>query len=200
MVRNDEWKTILREQHWIDMYLPADEYGAFLVSMLQAPAAGRAVTRAGWFGRWQTATIVTASGMLIVAIAVVAVAGVRSRRQRLAALEREATLSVDLNEARALAQRSAEQASTLLKGVGDAIDRQFDAWGLTPAEKEVASLLLKGLRHKEVADIRQTSERTVRQQSLSIYRKAGVEGRTELAAYFLEDVMPPAEPAPRGGA
>jgi DNA-binding NarL/FixJ family response regulator len=51
--------------------------------------------------------------------------------------------------------------------------------------------MLKGLRHKEIAKIRHTSERTVRQQALAIYRKAGLEGRTDLAAYFLEDLLPP---------
>jgi DNA-binding NarL/FixJ family response regulator len=55
----------------------------------------------------------------------------------------------------------------------------------------VALLLLKGLAHKEIADARETSERTVRQQSLAIYRKAGLSGRAELSAFFLEDLLLP---------
>jgi DNA-binding NarL/FixJ family response regulator len=39
--------------------------------------------------------------------------------------------------------------------------------------------------------MRQTSERTVRQQALSIYRKSGLTGRSDLAAFFLEDVLLP---------
>ena len=76
-------------------------------------------------------------------------------------------------------------------GLGVAIDAQFDKWELTPAERDVALLQLKGLRHKEIADLRKTSERTVRQQALSIYRKAGLSGRTDLAAFFLEDLLLP---------
>jgi DNA-binding CsgD family transcriptional regulator len=53
---------------------------------------------------------------------------------------------------------------------------QFQRWGLTEAESEVALLQLKGLRHKEIAELRHTSERTVRQQALAVYRKSGTFG------------------------
>jgi DNA-binding NarL/FixJ family response regulator len=78
-----------------------------------------------------------------------------------------------------------------LQGLGEAIDRQFQRWGLTEAESEVALLQLKGLRHKEIAELRHTSERTVRQQALAVYRKSGLSGRSDLAAFFLEDVLLP---------
>ena len=71
------------------------------------------------------------------------------------------------------------------------IDRQFQRWQLTPAEAEVGVLLLKGLTHKQVAEVRDTSERTVRQQARLLYRKAGLAGRSELAAFFLEDLLLP---------
>ena len=88
--------------------------------------------------------------------------------------------------------RSAQSKSEdVLKGLAVAIDRQFDKWELTPAERDVALLQLKGLRHKEIADLRNTSERTVRQQALAIYKKAGLSGRTDLAAFFLEDLLLP---------
>lgn len=54
-----------------------------------------------------------------------------------------------------------------------------------------ALLLLKGLSHKVIAEVRATSERTVRQQALAVYRKAGLAGRAELAAFFLEDLLLP---------
>jgi DNA-binding CsgD family transcriptional regulator len=38
--------------------------------------------------------------------------------------------------------------------------------------------------------MRSTSERTVRQQALTIYRKAGLDGRTDLAAFFLSRLVP----------
>jgi DNA-binding CsgD family transcriptional regulator len=89
------------------------------------------------------------------------------------------------------ARRWNEEAQHVLDGLGAAMDRQFDRWGLTPAEREVALLQLKGLRHKAIAEVRHTSERTVRQQALAIYRKSGLSGRTDLAAFFLEDLLLP---------
>lgn len=77
----------------------------------------------------------------------------------------------------------------LLKGVSNSIQEQFGQWSLTPAEKEVGLLLLKGLSYKEIADIRDTSEKTVRQQASVIYQKSGLPGRAELSAYFLEDFL-----------
>lgn len=82
------------------------------------------------------------------------------------------------------------QAQELLAGVGSSIDVQLVAWELSPAETEVAVLLLKGLSFKEVAAVRSTSERTAREQARAVYRKAGVAGRAELSAWFLEDLLP----------
>ena len=84
-----------------------------------------------------------------------------------------------------------EEAQSLLRGLGVEIDRQFGKWNLTSAEKEVALFLLKGLSHKEIAQIRHVSEATTRQQARTIYRKAGVAGRHDLAAFFLEDLALP---------
>ena len=89
------------------------------------------------------------------------------------------------------ARRWNQEAQDALAGLGVAINRQFDRWALTPAEREVALLQLKGLRHKAIAELRHTSERTVRQQALAIYRKSGLSGRPDLAAFFLEDLLLP---------
>lgn len=83
------------------------------------------------------------------------------------------------------------EAQTALRGLGEAIDRQFERWNLTQAEREVAMLMLKGLSHQEIAQVRGTSERTARQQALAVYQKSGVSGRAELAAFFLEDMLLP---------
>src|SRR6185295_15363492 len=91
------------------------------------------------------------------------------------------------------ARRWNKEAQQVLEGLGAAMDRQFERWGLTPAEREVAVLQLKGLRHKAIAELRNTSERTVRQQALAIYRKSGLSGRTDLAAFFLEDLLLPTD-------
>lgn len=86
-------------------------------------------------------------------------------------------------------------ASHALLGLGEAMDRQFDVWKLTPAEKETAMFLLKGYSHKEIAGLTTRSERTVRQHAVSVYRKAQLGGRHELAAYFFEDLLLPASEA-----
>ena len=83
-------------------------------------------------------------------------------------------------------------AQAALDGLGRAIDAQFHAWRLTPTEREVALMLLKGLGHKEIAALTGRSERTVRQHAGAVYEKAGLAGRAELAAYFLHDLTLPA--------
>lgn len=78
-----------------------------------------------------------------------------------------------------------------MQGLSAAIDSQFVRWGLTDAEKEVALLLLKGLSLKEISTVRATAEKTVRTHASAIYSKSGLSGRSELAAYFLEDLLLP---------
>jgi DNA-binding CsgD family transcriptional regulator len=102
----------------------------------------------------------------------------------------------DLAAAQADAARWRVEAEDALRGLGAAIDRQFEHWKLSVAEREIALLLLKGLSLKEIAEVRQTSDRTVRQQSLAIYRKSGLAGRAELSAFFLEDLLLPEKSAP----
>jgi DNA-binding CsgD family transcriptional regulator len=62
---------------------------------------------------------------------------------------------------------------------------------LTPTERRIALLLLKGYSHKRMARVTGTSERTVRQHSVAVYRKAGLSGRAELAGFFLDPLMLP---------
>lgn len=102
-----------------------------------------------------------------------------------------------------LVQRAAERdvwresAESALAGLGRAVDEQFAAWQLTPTERQVAMLLLKGHSHKQIAYETSRGERTVRQHAVSVYQKSGLAGRAELAAFFLEDLMlPSASTAP----
>ena len=147
------------------------------------------------------------------AVMLLGLAGAAWITVRLVALGREARrlgrraveLAADLHASEAAlaatrqeAERWKTEASDLIRGLGGAIDSQLERWGLSPAEKEVALLLLKGLSHKEVADIRGTGEATVRQQSRALYRKAGLSGRHDLAAFFLEDLLGPRAPAGSG--
>lgn len=105
---------------------------------------------------------------------------------------------------RTLAERQAERdtwrrsAERALQGLGAAVDAQLARWGLTPAEREVALLLLKGKSHKQIAADTGRSERTVRQHAVAVYQKSGRAGRAELAAFFLEDLVLPQAPNAAG--
>jgi len=99
----------------------------------------------------------------------------------------------DLDAARIQGRQWRDETRALLKGLGEAIDRQFSTWQLTGAEREIGLLLLKGLSLKEIAAVRVTSERTIRAQAQSIYAKAGLSGRAALSAFFLEDLLAPSE-------
>jgi DNA-binding CsgD family transcriptional regulator len=93
---------------------------------------------------------------------------------------------------RTLAASTAERdawrksAESTIADFSTAVERQLEAWNLTPAEREVALMLLKGYGHKQVAARTGRSERTVRQHAVSVYEKSGLGGRAELAAFFLE--------------
>lgn len=78
-----------------------------------------------------------------------------------------------------------------IDGLSLSIDLQLDAWKLTNSEKEIAFLLIKGYSLKEIAEIRNTAEKTARAQSTSIYSKSGLAGRNQLSAFFLEDLFLP---------
>ena len=100
-------------------------------------------------------------------------------------------LRVDLAAARREAKRFRDEAHEALRGLSEAIDRQFTRWNLSPAEREIGLLLLKGLSHKEIGELRSTTETTIRQQALAVYRKSGLRNRAELSAFFLEDLFLP---------
>lgn len=106
-------------------------------------------------------------------------------------LRRERELSSSLKQE---AENWRQRSQAYLAGLSQAIDQQLSDWNLTPAEKEVAFLLLKGMSLKEVAHVRNTTEKTARVQSMAIYSKAGLAGRSELAAFFLEDLLLPTKP------
>lgn len=135
------------------------------------------------------AVIESIEPLLLVSIAA-AVAYLFGRVSRQDA-DRQAILA-DLRVARVEGAQWRSEMTELLRGLGAAIDAQFDRWQLTDAEREVAMLMLKGLSHREIGAVRDTSERTVRQQAQAIYRKANLSGRTALSAFFLEDLLLPA--------
>jgi DNA-binding NarL/FixJ family response regulator len=134
-----------------------------------------------------------------VAALVLAALGVVQLASQLVRAKKDASqLRASLQSARADAEHWRSEAAELLAGLGAAIDSEFERWGLTPAEREVGLLLLKGLSHKEAAELRGVSERTVREQARALYKKAGLSGRADLSAYFLEDLLLPTDVPPAG--
>ena len=133
---------------------------------------------------WHVALEILAAGLALLGAVHLLRSTLRLRRR----LVRQAE---DLSRVRAQAEAWRQQARRHVEGLSRSIDAQLDGWRLSPAEKEVAFLLLKGLGLREIADLRGTHEKTVRAQSASIYAKAGLAGRSELAAFFLEDLLVP---------
>ena len=86
--------------------------------------------------------------------------------------------------------RAQDRALDTARGdLGRIIEAQFAAWCLTPAESDVGLLALKGLGAAEIADIRGAANGTVRAQLTRVYAKAGVSGRAQFAAWFVEDLF-----------
>jgi len=86
---------------------------------------------------------------------------------------------------RAAAEKLRRASSAFL----DLMDERFSEWGLTTAERDVALFAIKGLSTAEIAQLRGTSEGTIKAQTAAIYRKAGVTGRPQLLSLFIEDLM-----------
>jgi len=90
-----------------------------------------------------------------------------------------------LKAAADIAQARLERAQLAFR---DLLEERFALWALTPAERDVALFAIKGMSTSEIADLRGTSEGTVKAQSNAIYRKAGVSGRAQLLGVFIEDL------------
>jgi DNA-binding NarL/FixJ family response regulator len=110
----------------------------------------------------------------------------RFQRER----EEKESLTRDLEIARAEGRAWRESAQGYVSGLGEAIEKQFETWRLTSAEREVGLLMLKGFSHRELAGLRGTTEATVRHQAQAIYQKSSLPGRSAFCAYFLEDLLP----------
>ena len=130
-------------------------------------------------------------------IVIVAVSMVRLADQMERHHEEQRLLIRDLQTTREEGLRWREDMREVIQGLSQGISRQFDQWGLTPAESEVGLLILKGMSYKEIAVMRDVSEKTVRQQAHAIFRKGKLNGRAALSAFFLEDLLVPPKPVQR---
>ena len=86
--------------------------------------------------------------------------------------------------------RRSEAAVAAASGaLGELIESQFELWGLTPAEAEVALLALKGCDSAEIASLRGAATGTVRAQLTRVYSKAHVSSRAQLVSVFIEELL-----------
>jgi len=80
-------------------------------------------------------------------------------------------------------------ASLAAAAINEVIEAHFNDWALTPAERDVANLMVKGLPIAEIARIRNNAEGTVKAHLNAIYRKAGSQNRGELLAGIIDSMM-----------
>ena len=87
-------------------------------------------------------------------------------------------------------QAHTERVLTIASGaMRDAMMAYFDDWGLTPAEAAVAELAIKGKSISDIAATRGSAEGTIKTQLNSVYRKAGVSGRSQLVSILIEELL-----------
>jgi DNA-binding CsgD family transcriptional regulator len=98
------------------------------------------------------------------------------------------TLHASLPEGRAdgqvaiVLERAASPQATALR---------LEADGVTPREREIATLIAQGLTNPEIADVLVLSPYTVQDHIKNLFEKTGVSSRQELVArVFLDDYMP----------
>lgn len=97
-----------------------------------------------------------------------------------------------IRELRRLLQAAKERDRALALASGaflQVVEKQFDLWHLTPAEKDVAWLSLKGVDVAEIAALRNAANGTVRAQLARIYGKSGVTSRAQFASIFVDELM-----------
>lgn len=71
----------------------------------------------------------------------------------------------------------------------DVLEERFLEWELTPAERDVALFAIKGFSTQEMAGMRGVSEGTIKAQTNAIYKKAGVNGRSQLLSLFIDELV-----------
>jgi DNA-binding CsgD family transcriptional regulator len=100
-----------------------------------------------------------------------------------------------LKKANAETTRWQEETRDLFSNLRKVIEKQFTQWEFSPTDRDIAFYLLNGLSLKEIAELRGSTDKSIKQQAYLLYRKAGLGGRAELSAFFLggliqEDVAP----------
>lgn len=164
MISNEKWNTLVRVFFWIvaitsiaDVFSDIRQ-GAHVLHILQE------------------------SLMFIFALALLWILYQRTKAQ----MKRNAQLLTELNEVKARSTQASKELIDAKRIFGEEITKQFSAWSLTESEAEVALFSLKGLSAKEIANLRSSSEKTVRNQLTSVYRKSGTTSKLSFVTWFME--------------
>ncbi|MEL6234211.1 MAG: LuxR C-terminal-related transcriptional regulator [Pseudomonadota bacterium] len=140
--------------------------GVFFVYDLAASIFGWRDAPVSW--SWHEALEIMATTGLLLGMAMGAILTATLLRQRKRAADR------------------LRAASSEFHGV---VQDRFAQWRLTPSERDVALFMLKGFANSEIAELRKTSEGTIKAQSNAVFRKAGVSGRAQYLGLFIEDLL-----------
>ncbi len=97
----------------------------------------------------------------------------------------------DIADLRTRLQREETRNKALAGELAAGIEEQMDEWKLTPSEREIAWMIIKGYRFAEIAELRQVKENTTRLQASTLYTKAGVRGRGEFVAEIIHHLLAP---------
>ncbi|NIY78664.1 helix-turn-helix transcriptional regulator [Celeribacter sp. HF31] len=99
---------------------------------------------------------------------------------------------LDIRVLRALVTRKARLEDSLKeasRAVFEVIEAHFDGWALSPAERDVAGFLVKGLSITEIAALRGNKEGTIKAHLNAIYRKSGTKNRAELMSAVIDTLI-----------
>jgi DNA-binding CsgD family transcriptional regulator len=164
MISNEKWNVLVRVFFWIvaitsiaDVFADIRQ-GAPLLHLLQE------------------------SLMFVFALALLWIMHQRTKAQ----MQLNLLLLSELNEAKAKTTQASKKLIDAKRIFGEEITKQFSGWSLTESEAEVALFSLKGLNAKEIANLRNASEKTVRNQLTSIYKKSGTTSKLSFVAWFME--------------
>lgn len=213
MVESRSWRAAVKRHHLRNTFLKSAEFLQLVQQEQRRIAKAEATRNASpdlrflsnlWAHRLEW--LLAMAGGCLATLGAFCWQKLAARRREEALRRRLLELSDAIESSTREALRRTQDITAVRAGMQAQIQREFNSWGLTDAERSVAQLMLKGLRFKDIAGARNTSDRTVRQQAQAIYRKAGLDGRTDLAAYFLDSVLGAQEmqvaqviPLPQGG-
>lgn len=195
LAESKSWKEELRARGWNANFLAGSEFGAFVenedrklgeqIDQSASQVTAKEDIASILSGPYRYAAVTALIASLIVLL--LFILNLVNRRR---SSQREESLKTALDQKEvALAEMINSGSGKNLADVTKQIDAEFSRWALSDTEKDIGWLILKGFSFLEIAEMRDRSERTIRQQAGAIYAKSGLRSRAELSAFFLEDLF-----------